>query len=337
MSTAVTRSAESQRELRPHSLFYGIALFVLVAAVLVISAPLTVAITAVFLFAGPHNWIEARLLLERMPPRWGVLRGYFLTAGLGALSLTLSHWMLVAVSTVSNQNPIFWRIAHSTWLTLFVSWVVMLVYLRARQNPRRDWALALPIGLSLAALAWIRPAEFGLLLVYGHPLVSVWFLEREITLRHPKWQADLRRILMVMGCGLIVVIAALATSGLASSTDALTARIRDHAGANLLTWVPDRCLIATHTYLELLHYGVWLLALPAVSLSSFPWSLNSIPLARPRAGWRNVIVAVLSLGALGVVLLWMGFLWDYSRMRDIYFELAMFHVLMEIPFLIRRL
>lgn len=95
--------------------------------------------------------------------------------------------------------------------------------------------------------------------------------------------------------------------------------------------------VATHTYLELLHYGIWLVALPTISLSSSPWSLNSIPLARPRAGWRGFILVALSTGAVGVLLLWAGFLWDYSLMRDVYFELAMFHVLMEIPFLIRRL
>ena len=337
MNVVVADVAKPKSDMRQDWLFYGMAMFALLATVLVISAPLTVAILAVFLFAGPHNWIEARLLLERMPPRWGALRRYFLTAGIGTLILTLSHWLLSTLSAVSVWNATAWRIAHSIWLTSLVSWVVVLVYLRSHQSPRRDWTPALSVGLLLASLSWMRPAESGLLLVYLHPLVSIWFLEREVTLRNPARRFALRAIFTVMGCGLIVVVAVLATSAPVSATDALTVRIRDHVGADLLTWVSDRCLIATHTYLELLHYSVWLFALPGISLSSPPWSLNLIPLAHSRTGWRRVVVAALSAGAFGVLLIWAGFLWDYSLMRDVYFELAMLHVLMEIPFLIRQI
>src|SRR5579884_1572492 len=50
--------------------------------------PLTFSIVTVFLFAGPHNWIEFRYFLARMPALWGKLRGFFLFAFGGVLALT---------------------------------------------------------------------------------------------------------------------------------------------------------------------------------------------------------------------------------------------------------
>src|SRR5436305_8861594 len=50
--------------------------------------PLGFSIVTVFLFAGPHNWLEVRYFMGRMPARWGRLRGYFLFAFAGIFGLT---------------------------------------------------------------------------------------------------------------------------------------------------------------------------------------------------------------------------------------------------------
>src|SRR5262245_37855787 len=50
-------------------------------------APLGFSIVTVFLFAGPHNWLEARYMLTRMPARWGPLTAYFTTGIAGVLLL----------------------------------------------------------------------------------------------------------------------------------------------------------------------------------------------------------------------------------------------------------
>src|SRR5438067_8181264 len=50
--------------------------------------PLAFSIVTVFLFAGPHNWLELRYFMGRMPARWGRLRGYFLFAFAGIFGLT---------------------------------------------------------------------------------------------------------------------------------------------------------------------------------------------------------------------------------------------------------
>src|SRR5690348_13337970 len=50
--------------------------------------PLGFSIVTVFLFAGPHNWMEGRYMLSRMPARWGPLRLYYLLGIAGVLLLT---------------------------------------------------------------------------------------------------------------------------------------------------------------------------------------------------------------------------------------------------------
>jgi hypothetical protein len=119
--------------------------------------------------------------------------------------------------------------------------------------------------------------------------------------------------------------------------DALTARIAAHAGAGILEGISNRLLVATHTFLETLHYGVWLLAIPALTIGGRPWRLRDVPLARGSSRWRPVVIGLLACGAVGVLFFWLGFLADYPMTRDVYFTVAMVHVLAEVPFLLRLL
>src|SRR5882724_6837512 len=45
--------------------------------------PLQMSIVTVFLFAGPHNWFEARYFLMRLPARFGRSRNFFIVAFVG--------------------------------------------------------------------------------------------------------------------------------------------------------------------------------------------------------------------------------------------------------------
>jgi len=112
-------------------------------------------------------------------------------------------------------------------------------------------------------------------------------------------------------------------------------RITQHAGAELLPNVSSHVLVSTHVFLELLHYGVWIFALPLIGASGAIWKVNSIPLARRTRGFPKLIAAFLILGLLGVAALWTGFSINYAAMRDVYFAVAIAHVLAEAPFLLR--
>src|SRR5690349_8238854 len=69
--------------------FLAVGLLTAAAAALLAGwAPLRFSVVTVFLFAGPHNWLEARYFLTRLPARWGKLRGYFTLAFAGIFALT---------------------------------------------------------------------------------------------------------------------------------------------------------------------------------------------------------------------------------------------------------
>jgi hypothetical protein len=124
-------------------------------------------------------------------------------------------------------------------------------------------------------------------------------------------------------------------------------RITQHAGAELLPNVSSHMLVATHVFLEMLHYGVWLVALPLIapltkSVGSVEarkrnriWQINAVPVARHPRGFPKLVTTVLALGVFLVVILWFGFSLDYTTTRDVYFTLAIAHVLAEAPFLLR--
>jgi len=117
-----------------------------------------------------------------------------------------------------------------------------------------------------------------------------------------------------------------------------------------------------HLFLEMLHYGVWIVALPLIAPLMRPtpptdgelnqgsklltgsrgkhnsiWDVKSVPLARHPRGFPKLVGAALSLGVFVVVILWIGFSMDYATTRDIYFTVAIAHVVAEAPFLLRML
>src|SRR5262245_65168039 len=69
-------------------------LFSVAAAVLIARNPLQLSIATVSLFARPHNWIEFRYFLSRMPVRWGRSR-IFYTVGLGGVAVLTAAYALL--------------------------------------------------------------------------------------------------------------------------------------------------------------------------------------------------------------------------------------------------
>jgi hypothetical protein len=314
------------------ALALGLATFF---ALLTAWAPLGFAIVTVFLFAGPHNWIEARYFLSRLPSRLGKLRGYFVLAFAGVLGLTLALSALAVITATVGLDRTTWLWVMACWDTILVGWVWTLMRWRSRQHPRRDWAWATPVALLLIALAWLNPAAWSLALVYGHPLLALWILDRELRRSRPSWRPAYHTCLAALPIFLVWFIWQLGGEPLPGS-DMLTDGIADQVGAGIIPLSP-RLLIAWHAYLQMLHYGVWLLAIPLVGLKSAPWRTAAVPLATRSLGWRRAVVALFAVGGVAVLALWIGFIADYPTTRDVYFTAAMVHVLAEVPFLLRAL
>jgi hypothetical protein len=298
--------------------------------------PLGFSIVTVFLFAGPHNWLELRYFMGRMPARWGRLRGYFLLAFAGILGLTAAFAALPLVADRYAWQEEGYLLANALWNSAFVLWVATLVHLRSRQNPRRDWSWVWPAAFLLIAFTWMDPLVWGLGLVYAHPLVAFWVLDRELRRSRPQWRRAYHIILLAVPVLLGILWLKLANAPRLPGEDALTLRITQHAGSDVLTGVSNHLLVATHTFLEMLHYGIWVVVIPLIAYRARPWKLD-VPLARRSLSWRRGLLIVLGIGIVVVLLLWGCFLADYPLTRDVYFTVALLHVLAEVPFLLRAL
>jgi hypothetical protein len=113
-------------------------------------------------------------------------------------------------------------------------------------------------------------------------------------------------------------------------------RITQHSGAELLPKVSSHMLVSVHLFLEMLHYGVWIVALPLIAGAKL-WDVKTVPIARHPRGFPRTVAALLVFAVVAVAGLWLGFSIDYATTRDVYFTIAIAHVLAEAPFLLRML
>ena len=300
----------------------------LTAAVFASWLPLQVSIVTVFLFAGPHNWFEFRYFLMRLPARLGKSRKFFVTAFAGLGILTITYVSLPFVYEHATWSSETWLSVLATWNTLLLAWLVVLIHLRGKQKRTSDWTWTIPLALALAALNWLGPEFFSLALVYVHPLIALWFLDRQLKRTRPRWLKAYRRCLCLAAVVLAIMIWRLSQTSALADDNGLFWRITLHSGAQLLPQVSSHMLVSVHLFLEMLHYGVWIVALPL--LGSGFWKFKRSAQAFPRT-------ALLVAGVVGVVILWVGFSRDYAETRDLYFTIAIAHVLAEAPFLLRML
>src|SRR5437588_13094538 len=96
--------------------------------------PLQMSIATVFLFAGPHNWFEARYFLMRLPARFGRSRNFFIVAFVGIGLLTLTYVSLPALYYANIWSCANWSNAIAIWNSLMVSWIGALVLMRGKQK-----------------------------------------------------------------------------------------------------------------------------------------------------------------------------------------------------------
>jgi hypothetical protein len=294
--------------------------------------PLQVSIVTVFLFAGPHNWFELRYFLTRLPVRFGRSRDFFVTAFAGVGVLTLAYVSLPFIYSARLWSDEAWSTMIAGWNTALLAWVGLLIWLRSKQKRRVNWTWTIPAGLALCSLNWLGPDFFSLALVYIHPLIALWFLDRHLRRTRPPWLRVYRRCLCLLPFVLAIMIWQLSQTSSLPDSNGLFWRITQHSGAEMLPQVSSHMLVSVHLFLEMLHYAVWIVALPLIG-----GFVKTVPVARHPRGFPRVIGGLMIAALAAVVVLWFGFSIDYSTTRDIYFTVAMAHVLAEAPFLLRML
>lgn len=324
------------------ALFFGLLLFSVVAAC---SAPALFSVAVVALFAAPHNWIEGRYFLCQIVPRWGKLAGYFSVSLVGVVVLAAAYFaMPLAVWNdwiSASQLPQ----AIRAWHIGFALWLSALLLMRTSQKPKRlSFDLCGPFCLVVLAVAIEWPTLLSVMLVFAHPLVALVFLDRESTKR-PVLRSGLRRLMWVLpvavtGMGVLFWrregAAGVATEN-SPETSFLAAQLTRQVGVSIDAESLAMFLVAVHAVLETLHYGVWLVGMPVVSGTGLFRPLANAPLASRPMIFRPLALAVSVLAPFVVILFWAGFTIDYVVTRDLYFAIAMGHVLAEIPFLLRKL
>ncbi|MEZ6129058.1 MAG: hypothetical protein R3C59_10265 [Planctomycetaceae bacterium] len=326
----------------------GFLLFAIAALTMTTTAPIGMSVLIVILFAGPHNYVEARYFLTRLPRRLGPLKRYFLYSAAGIVILTVTYPLLAHVpdfvlranrSGIGSRRAAFVMVSVGIWNTALIFWCAGLAALRSSQRPYRNWDYKWPIAFGVAGAAWLQPLLLPLLLVFAHPLMGLWLLDREILFRRPHWSFAYRLCVATVPVMLIMLwtLLPVGVSDLWPDIHGVERQIARHVGAPLFSPVISKRLIASHAFLELLHYGVWIVAIPVASGRVFSKPFQAIPLLRRSGLVRSIIRIGLIVGLAAVIALWLFFQADYSTTRDVYFAIAMLHVLAEIPFLLRML
>ena len=307
-----------------------------IAATLIGAFPLQLSIITIFLFAGVHNVMEFRYFAARMPVRWGRSRTYYSVGIVGVIILTAAYLTLYFSSGNWLWSADNYGYVILAWNSALIFWVGLLFYLRGKQKPG-DQGWTVPLILFIAAAAWAAPQYWSLSLVYLHPLVAMWFLERQIRRSKPEWLRAYHVCLASIPVFLVFLWFLFAGMPNLPEETRLFWRIAQHAGSEILPGISSHVLVATHVFLESIHYFVWILLIPLVDKRAIPWRLNDIPLFSSASGIPKIFAGFLVFGVVVVIALWFGFAADYTTTRDIYFAFAIGHVLAEFPFLIKML
>ena len=165
----------------------------------------------------------------------------------------------------------------------------------------------------------------------------MYFLERQIRRTKKEWLTAYRICVVTVPFFVIGLWFAFAKTPDLSESNSLFAIITNHAGANILPTISSHFLVATHVFLETIHYLVWILLIPLIDRKAIPWKLNEIPLFANEKGFPKLVVTALIISIGLMIALWFGFSANYIVTRDIYFAFAIAHVLAEFPFLIKML
>ncbi len=308
------------------------------AAALAGALPIAFSLATVFLFAGPHNWFEARYALGRLPARAGKLWGFFALSAVGIVGLTIVYAGIPMVMPFLSDDSLTPGL-YACWSTVFLLWVAALVWMRSRTNPRFDGGWVWPLACLICAGVWLSPLALPVTLVYLHPVMALWLLDRELARSRPRWRTAYR-----CAAACVPVLLGLLWWQLRDAPEpdapggfavAFAPTLANHSGAWFLSGVSPHFLIAAHAFLEMVHYGVWVVLIPLIGLRSRTWQLKAIPAARRSVKWSRGVAALLLFGLLVVLVLWVCFVLDYGTTRHIYFSVAMLHVLAEVPFLLR--
>lgn len=314
-------------------LSFGLSAFalILLSAFLAAVAPIQFSIAIVFLFAAPHNWMELRYCLSRLPSKLGPLKAFFVTSFIGLAILFGSYIALVFCARTGLLDANSAVPLLTTWNVSLIAWCVLLAVSRWRTSNARFVTVMVAVVALTASV--ISPRWFSLLLVYAHPLIGLCVLDRELCRTRRSWLPTYRNCLLLIPVVVVALLLWLIGSDSLPCNNLLEKQITRHAGSSVLPAVSSHLLVSLHTFLEMLHYGVWCIAIPVATRAVSKWKVEKAPALASKPALQKFAGLVMLLSSIAVATFWTGFLVDFQSTRDFYFTVAMIHVLGEIPFL----
>lgn len=305
--------------------------YMVTAAMLALLAPIQLKAVVVFLFAGPHNWIELRYMLSRLPARWKNSRWFFNTSFVGVAVLSLSFVAIMVAMMMSTAPVDLLRICFSLWGSALLGWLLVLAHQRRLIQSLPQRLLAYLCGACCLAACWLGPEWFSVGLVYVHPLLSLAIFDRELERSRRDLLAGYRAVLIGAPAFLLLFWW---QSCMALPQSPIANLILDQSGVQIMTMVPPHFVISTLVFFDLLHYGVWLLGIPLMSAGWSGYRARAMPITTQSNFARNAISALLLGSSLAAATLWFCFTLNFETTYTVYFILAVVHVLAEMPFLI---
>lgn len=287
----------------------------------------------VLVFGGAHNWFEYRYFLSRLPSRFGPFRPFFLTSFSGVLLLGALE---VSMLFVNRQHLISAEVSRSLLLVfneLLILWGLVLYHLRHKGRETQIY-FSLWISLVCSLSNLMSPQMFFALLSYVHCLAGLWIFDRELRRTRKNWLSAYHRCLWFVP--LCVVALVLALNGRVSDSDATNHLLSNaNAGFRIFPAQLQSTCVALYGFLQAVHYGIWILALPLATNCFKRWRIAHMPVARNRPMLAWALGALSVAGALlAMPSLWLGFALSYDLTNELYMAVATLHVLAELPFLV---
>jgi len=303
---------------------------VLISAVLAGTAPVGFTLVTFCIFGAPHNFCEYRYFLSRLPSRLGPLKPFFITSFAGVTVLFLMELAMIALIRMNAISAPSATTILLVWNELLIFWILALSLIRYR----RHFGELLVGNILIASIAsvgnFLSPYAFSLVVSYVHPLLGLWILDRELLRTRKDWVKPYRLCLLTVPVSVLCLGLWLLGQSLPAG---MVSTISTNIGSRIFASPTSPLFLGLFGFLQMVHYGIWVVAITVAAQGWRRWRLNRIPVLRNRQNLRRVMAAVVLLGLVAMVSFWIGFRVDYTTTNEIYVTVATLHVLAEIPFL----
>jgi hypothetical protein len=170
-------------------------------------------------------------------------------------------------------------------------------------------------------------------MLFLHPLLGLWILEREIRRTRKTWLNSYHWCLLSIPIAVLGLFLFLNGVPPDTANSQTLTRLSGNPGNMLFADASPAMMLSIYAFLQMVHYAIWVVAMPIVSQSWKRWRLDFMPALRNRAKLQAMVRIGFAMSGLAVICFWIGYKLDYTATLDFYVLLSTLHVLSEVPFM----